>query len=249
MIDNDDNDSAGRWFPVARSDDAVARHIFHGRLLDQELAVWRDEAGTVNVWENRCPHRGTRLTIGSHLGNALACRYHGWRFTADGQCIAIPATPGQAPPKGACTKVFPTREIGGWIWVSLDAVNNEPAEKPLFDQEGLVLRDIVVYAPASRVVDALVVYRFVPSNQLSAPDNAAIAEAKAIDAYTVLCTTTLGSDSESIVFVVQPNAEAKATIHGKLLANVNGAHRTVALRYHNGRLSALRDRLESEGPP
>ena len=61
------------WFPIAASDDLVARHVYQGQLLGRELAVWRDAGGFVNVWENRCLHRGVRLTLGRNDGGELVC--------------------------------------------------------------------------------------------------------------------------------------------------------------------------------
>lgn len=68
------------WFPVADVKDLKDRTIYHSQLNDLELAIWASDDGEINVWENRCVHRGVRLTIGSHLGDRLKCRYHGWEY-------------------------------------------------------------------------------------------------------------------------------------------------------------------------
>ena len=89
-----------RWFPVARSEEVVARHVVQTQLLGQEAALWRDDSGLANAWENRCPHRGVRLSIGINTGSELQCRYHGWRYASGGgQCTFIPAHPDQKPPQ------------------------------------------------------------------------------------------------------------------------------------------------------
>jgi phenylpropionate dioxygenase-like ring-hydroxylating dioxygenase large terminal subunit len=97
------------WHPVAGGDDLVSRHIFHTALNGRELALWRDDAGLANVWENRCPHRGVRLTIGTNLGTGLRCRYHGWRFASgSGRC-------GEAR-----VATYPCVERHGLVWTTLD---------------------------------------------------------------------------------------------------------------------------------
>ena len=53
-----------QWHPIAASTDLVPRHVYHAQLLGRELAVWRADDGHVNVWENRCLHRGVRLSSG-----------------------------------------------------------------------------------------------------------------------------------------------------------------------------------------
>ncbi|HDS0942401.1 TPA: Rieske 2Fe-2S domain-containing protein, partial [Pseudomonas putida] len=54
---------------MATPEDLPKRHVFHATLMGQEMAVWRDDNGAVNVWENRCPHRGLRLTLGANTGS------------------------------------------------------------------------------------------------------------------------------------------------------------------------------------
>src|SRR5687768_14466234 len=79
------------------------------RLLSQDLVLWRDAAGTAHAWADRCPHRGTRLSLGRVLhteaGSRLECPYHGWQFAPEGVCRLIPALPDFAPPAShtACT--------------------------------------------------------------------------------------------------------------------------------------------------
>lgn len=109
-----------RWFPVCRSGDAVPRHVVHTALLGQELAVWRADDGAVNAWENRCPHRGVRLSIGTNLGHALKCRYHGWTYeSGSARCIAIPCHPRLTPAAAIRVRAYPCTERRGHVWVRL----------------------------------------------------------------------------------------------------------------------------------
>src|SRR5580700_5238771 len=54
------------------------------RLLDRELVVWRDNSGAAHVWEDRCPHRGMKLSFGFVRGDHIACLYHGWQYNSGG---------------------------------------------------------------------------------------------------------------------------------------------------------------------
>ena len=86
------------WYPIASSEDLPFRHVYQGQLLGRELAVWRADDGNVNVWENRCLHRGVRLSIGINEGQELKCQYHGWRYANQSAgCTYIPAHPADAP--------------------------------------------------------------------------------------------------------------------------------------------------------
>jgi nitrite reductase/ring-hydroxylating ferredoxin subunit len=142
-----------QWCPVASSADLATRHIFHTALHGQELALWRGDDGKAHVWENRCPHRGVRLSIGAHMGDGLRCQYHGWRFGGDGRCVAIPAHPDLTPSQGQRATTFPCVERFGLVWTSLGAA---PLDLPDWeDGDWVVLRSLFVEAPAARVTAAL----------------------------------------------------------------------------------------------
>lgn len=111
--------SKNRWFPVERSDHVPEGQVVLGVLHGQELALWRSADGEVHAWENRCPHRSVRLTLGFIVDDQLTCRYHGWRYGSDGRCTGIPSTPALAPPPAACATRFLCREVDGMVWASL----------------------------------------------------------------------------------------------------------------------------------
>ncbi|MFR3706963.1 MAG: Rieske 2Fe-2S domain-containing protein [Enterobacter hormaechei] len=39
--------------------------------LGEQIVVWRNKDGQVQALEDRCPHRGARLSMGWNLGTAL----------------------------------------------------------------------------------------------------------------------------------------------------------------------------------
>ena len=113
------------WQPVLPSQALrVADDIVAGFMHGEELALWRSVDGVAQAWENRCPHRGTRLTMGRILGERLSCAYHGWEFEAGtGSCSHIPAQPQQAAPQGVCVKTWRAAEVQGMVWVSSRAID------------------------------------------------------------------------------------------------------------------------------
>lgn len=111
----------GGFHPVASATDLAPHHVFQAIVLGQDLALWRDDAGRVNAWENRCPHRGVRLSIGVNRGDALMCRYHGWHWqSVTGACGHIPAHPDQPIPASLCVRHFSVAEHGGLVFVALE---------------------------------------------------------------------------------------------------------------------------------
>ncbi len=85
------------WYPVARSDALAEGQLRGVRLLGEDLALWR-AGGQAFAWQDRCIHRGTRLSLGKVEDGLLACPYHGWRYDGTGRCVRIPAHPAQTPP-------------------------------------------------------------------------------------------------------------------------------------------------------
>jgi nitrite reductase/ring-hydroxylating ferredoxin subunit len=111
--------AADGWFAVELSRHVPPGQVVQSQLHGQELALWRPAAGAVQAWENRCPHRSVRLTLGFVEGEQLICRYHGWRYGSDGRCTGVPSTPALAPPPAACVRTYMCRESDGVVWASL----------------------------------------------------------------------------------------------------------------------------------
>lgn len=106
------------WHPVAAGEAVVAGQVVAASLLGQDLVLWRGSDGAVRAWEDRCPHRGARFSIGSVQNDGIVCRYHGWRFDADGRCDHIPAQPDRGLP-GVCAQTYRAQERHGLVWVCL----------------------------------------------------------------------------------------------------------------------------------
>lgn len=154
----------GTWVPVAASDDVVPRHVFQGKLSGQELAIWRADDGFVNVWENRCLHRGVRLSIGVNTGTELVCQYHGWRYAnRNAGCTYIPAHPADAPPRTICNRTYPVHEANGLIWTHLG--EGESGAPEALPEAPLVLRAVPLNAAPGDVGAAL--ERFAPGEGLA----------------------------------------------------------------------------------
>jgi len=141
------------WHPVALSGDLETATSSGIRLLGRELVVWRDDKGDAHVWEDRCPHRGMRLSFGFVRGDHLACLYHGWQYDRTGQCRHIPAHPDLEVPSTITVPVFKTREWAGIIWASLD--DSAAPDEALDDIKATPLRSIYLAAALPAAITAL----------------------------------------------------------------------------------------------
>jgi nitrite reductase/ring-hydroxylating ferredoxin subunit len=208
------------WFPVARIEEVVPRHVVQAQLLGQEVAVWRDDEGQVNAWENRCPHRGVRLSIGINDGKELRCRYHGWRYASgSGQCTFIPAHPGQKPANVIKAKPYGVAERHGFVWVNLGA-DADSADVPALGLNAVTtLRSLYVAAPAAAVAKHLAGQGFTPAGD-----------------YLL--------EGDGTMLVIQPMDGGQTIVHGLSAGEAEGAERLALLRRHNELLTEVRDAAE-----
>ena len=105
-----------RWWPIAASWMLTDKPMGLTRL-GEKIAVWRDKDGTVHCIEDRCPHRGARLSMGWNLGDRLACWYHGIEVGADGVVKDVPAVASCPLVGEKSIKSYPCIEHMGGIFV------------------------------------------------------------------------------------------------------------------------------------
>lgn len=231
--------AANVWHPIASSDDLPFRHVYHGQLFGREMAVWRADDGNVNVWENRCLHRGVRLSIGINEGAELKCQYHGWRYAnRSAGCTYIPAHPADAPARTITNRTFPVQEKHGLIWSSSE--DDVAFADPLAAGEWFALRPIPVEASPQLVARLLATYRFQPNDALDG--NGANVDAVNMGALAVALTSTSDKASTRSVFFVQPVDSGRAVIRGLLQGKPE--NELAVLRHHSHGLSALRRQIE-----
>jgi phenylpropionate dioxygenase-like ring-hydroxylating dioxygenase large terminal subunit len=115
------------WHAVARAEDVSEGSIAKARLLGEDLVIWRND-GRINVWQDLCIHRGSRLSLGWVEQGNLVCAYHGWTYNADGECVRFPAHPDQKPPAKARVRVYASSERYGLVWVCLGRPEREIPE-------------------------------------------------------------------------------------------------------------------------
>lgn len=143
--------SVDGWVPVAASADVPSGYVYQTMLDSEPLAIWRDASGRVNIWRDRCPHRGVRFSVGIAMDDELRCQYHAWRFASgSGRCTFIPAHPGNRPAATIRATVWPVAEEGGLVWTGT------APETPPSIASGEVLRAMPVHLGAVTVEAALV---------------------------------------------------------------------------------------------
>jgi len=120
-----------------------------------------------HVWEDRCPHRGMKLSFGFVRGDHIACLYHGWQYNSGGHCQYIPAHPALDVPQTIRVPVYPVHERNGMVWTSL---SENPPAVPEDDAPVVPLRSLYLGCGFEAAVALLSASPLAPFATVSAAD-------------------------------------------------------------------------------
>lgn len=192
------------WYAVALSEGLEPGTSAGTRLFSREIVIWRDVNGVAHAWEDRCPHRGMRLSFGFVRGDRIACLYHGWQYDAEGQCRYIPAHPDLKVPETICVSSYACREHAGMMWVYSELGIERPPDLSFNRSQVTPVRSIYIDCGPSAVVQCLAEGKFPP----------VLAAASARPADT-RCESilSLALECDELLAAVQPLDEAKTALH------------------------------------
>ena len=136
----------GLWYPVLASWEVQSAPVGITRLGEQ-IVVWRNKDGQVQALEDRCPHRGARLSMGWNLGDRIACWYHGVEVAGNGEVKDVPAVD-KCPLVGQqCVRSY---KVQGWqrdMWRFMYRNRLEKLHWEVLEQDRVVLESL---APNAR---------------------------------------------------------------------------------------------------
>ncbi len=103
------------WQPIALVREYTPGSAKRIKMLGNFYTLYRGENGEMKLVQDRCPHRGTSLAYGWVEGSSIRCRYHGWKFGADGQGEDFPAETATYA-RSICIKTYPVHEYLGVVF-------------------------------------------------------------------------------------------------------------------------------------
>jgi phenylpropionate dioxygenase-like ring-hydroxylating dioxygenase large terminal subunit len=111
---------ADYWYPIVTTGE-IKRKPRAVRLMGRDIVLFRD-AGKLFALDDRCPHRGVKLSTGTcaYAGSGtISCPYHGWTFDgASGQLVAALMEGPDAPiERKVAVRSYPVREFAGLVWL------------------------------------------------------------------------------------------------------------------------------------
>jgi len=178
-----------------------------------DMAVWRGHSGRVHAWDNRCPHRGMRLSFGFVRGDRLACLYHGWQFGEDAACRHIPAHPDLEPPQTICATAYGCAEFDGLIWASADA--GSPAEQitELQPLGGTAIRTLTINADEQHIMNLLAQGDFPLSENGSGNSGSARSRTCRREMRRVVVEAGDGNVHRTLIAALHPLRPGKTRLH------------------------------------
>ena len=81
-----DGDLINHWYILALENEVPNDRPIKRFLYDTPYVLFRDRNGKVAVLLDKCPHRGTQLSLGTLEQGEIRCPYHGWKFNSEGHC-------------------------------------------------------------------------------------------------------------------------------------------------------------------
>ena len=138
---------AAYWHPVMPSSELTVDSPRKATLLGRDIVLARLD-GAVSAFRDLCRHFQARLSDGTiesfvHQDgrncSVLRCKYHGWAYGADGDCVEIPQLNRCGiPPKAASAETYHVQERHGLIWVCLTTPVTGIPEFPECEADGMV---------------------------------------------------------------------------------------------------------------
>ncbi len=215
--------SASPWTPVALSADIEAGTSAGTLVNGEERVVWRDDKGAVHVWEDRCPHRGMRMSFGFVRGDHIACLYHGWRYDTGGQCRYIPAHPDLEVPQTIKVPTFAATERAGIVWMAPEGA--DATDRSTLPETAEPVRSLFLDMPAEAALAAI---------------TTALPEGYSVSA-TSASTVTLQGNGTTVLIAAQPRAAERSALHLTVTGDISiTTRRSLALW-----ATDLRNRLEA----
>ena len=105
------------WYMAAWDHELIDGKLMTRTILGEPVLLYKGDSGRAVALDNRCCHRGAKLSNGRLEGDCVRCMYHGLKFDATGRCVQIPGQ--DVIPDKMGVRCYPTieRDHIVWIWM------------------------------------------------------------------------------------------------------------------------------------
>lgn len=120
------------WWTIGFTDEVRVGEVVPTKVLERDIVLWRDSAGTLHCHGAICPHLGANLGYGGCVVNdELKCPFHGWQFSSSGAVTVQSGGPGGERERRFSSRraieAFRVEERYGaiFLWNGLEPVDHE----------------------------------------------------------------------------------------------------------------------------
>ena len=128
------------WYVLCESRELKPGQVLARTVLDERIALFRNEKGEAVALQDRCRHRAAPLSRGRVQEGHLVCPYHGWTYNGHGQVEAVPSEGAQFKKiSSRCTPSYSTCEQDGFIYLRLNpkpAIDVSPFSMRRYGEKG-----------------------------------------------------------------------------------------------------------------
>ena len=112
-----DNFLMNCWYVAAWDHELIDGKLLARTILEEPVLLYKGDSGRAVALDNRCCHRGAKLSNGRREGDCVRCMYHGLKFDHTGKCIQIPGQDNVPPKMGVRSYPVVERDHLIWIWM------------------------------------------------------------------------------------------------------------------------------------
>ena len=106
------------WYVAGLSGEFPKGSLAGQVVAEKPIVLWRNAAGDIAAFDDRCVHKRMPLSQGRLLADGLLeCAYHGLTYDGSGRCVRVPAHPDGHIPPAAQLRPVPLVEADGLVWV------------------------------------------------------------------------------------------------------------------------------------
>ena len=114
------------WYVAAWDHELIDGKLLERTILEEPVLLYKGESGRVVALDNRCCHRGAKLSRGRLEGDCVRCMYHGLKYEPSGRCVQIPGQDVIPAKLGVRSYPVVERDHLVWIWAG-DPARADPA--------------------------------------------------------------------------------------------------------------------------
>ena len=103
------------WYVAAWDHELIDGKLLARTILDQPVLLYKGDSGRAVALDDRCCHRGAKLSKGRLEGDCVRCMYHGLKFDPTGKCVQIPGQ--DVVPANLGVRSYPVVERDHLVWI------------------------------------------------------------------------------------------------------------------------------------